>query len=209
MGELTQDLQHLYCQAKEKEHQKAIGLGRGSKKSNGKVEEHEEKVEEVKKECEQRPILKQPGGQQRHQCEVSASETDSQREPGVTFQQPAETALYHKEGSGATERTERTNNGKLGGGGGGGGSWELQDIKVGARVRPPVPIRQDTTICSAADRKTDSLLRQVEARTIHTMAGRDHTDNELGLNSFSLSEYPGLERPSPASQGQEMEGPTV
>ena len=46
------DLQYLYRQAKEKERQKAIGLGRGSTKTNGKPEEKLEK-EEAKKPVEE------------------------------------------------------------------------------------------------------------------------------------------------------------
>ena len=170
------DLQHLYRQAKEKERQKAIGLGRGSSsKTNGKPEEKLEKEVGMEREipCEQRPILKQPsqpGQQPRYQCEVSASETDSQREPGVTFQ-PCQAVSYNKNGTSQTAP-----NGKLLAGREE-SDWqaELKDNAAshplgGAgtqqRVRPPVPIRQHTTMCSQSDRKTDSLLRQVGAKTM-------------------------------------------
>ena len=127
--------------------------------------------------CEQRPILKQPsqpGQQQRYQREVSASETDSQREPGVTFQ-PCEAVTFNKNGKTLTApngklvagREERADwqsevtdvavSHPVGGGGGGGGGTQQ-------RVRPPVPVRQHSTICSQSDRKTDSLLRQVELK---------------------------------------------
>ena len=165
----------IYRQAKEKEHQKAIGLGRGSTKTNGKQEEKLEKEREREMPCEQRPILKQPsqpGQQQRYQCEVSASETDSQREPGVTFQ-PCEAVTFNKNGNSQTAP-----NGKLLAGREERADWqsEVKDIAVShpvgggggggtqQRVRPPVPVRQHTTMCSQSDRKTDSLLRQVELR---------------------------------------------
>ena len=122
---------------------------------------------------EQRPILKQPSQtvqQGRYQCEVSASETasDSQREPGATFQ-PCQAVSFNKNGaSGAAP------NGKLLAGRedceavshpvGGGERGERGGTQQ--RVRPPVPIRQHTTMCSQPDRKTDSLLRQVGAKTM-------------------------------------------
>ena len=161
------------------------------------MEDKEEKAKEarnVSKEnvpVAERPILKQPGGgqtgnggqqrgqagvggQQRYPCDMSASETDSQREAGVTF---------HKNG---------TPNGKVGGR----AEWcELKDIKVvhpvsGAqqRLRPPVPIRQHTTMCSEPDRKTDSLLRQVELRQC-TQWRVGPPDNS---QCFHNSEYRGL-----------------
>ena len=149
-----------------------------------------EKAREIERErevpCEQRPILKQPsqpGQQARYQCDVTASgasETDSQREPGVTFQ-PCQAVSYNKTGNTGTNggkllaaREERPDwqsefkdlavshpvaaHGAGAGGGGGGGTQQ--------RVRPPVPIRQHTTMCSQSDRKTDSLLRQVGAKTM-------------------------------------------
>ena len=123
--------------------------------------------------CEQRPILKQPsqpGQQARYQCEVSASETDSQREPGVTFQ-PCQAVTFNKNGlsQSASQTVSEAPNGKLLAGReerGEAGSHPVGGGGTQQRVRPPVPIRQHTTMCSQSDRKTDSLLRQVEAKTM-------------------------------------------